>query len=552
MRIRLTRRSALLSACAVCSTLGVTSRPAWAFEYQFDNGVEINFDNTVQYSVIERTAPESSYLGGLMNANDGDNNFSGGIVSNRGDLLTKFDINYQGYGFDTTVDSFYDLAYNQNTKQAAGNPTYNAESEPSNKFPSATVAQAGRNIELRNLFVYGSHTFGNVPVTLRVGRLVNIFGESLFFANNGIAYGTAPVDVERAVSVPNTQAKDLFLPVGQALLSVQPTPSITVDAYYMFEWEKFNFQPVGSYFSPTDILVEGAQRLMYFPPEGYAPGGYLYRAPDQGAANTGQFGIALHYDPPNGNYDIGLYALQYNDTAPQIYVRNALYPTLVAPHALSFGTFQLVYPEHIQIYGLSGSTTYGPTNFAGEVSVRTNEPLESSVELGPEQAANNSDNPAYAVGNTLHYQASAVYLGPGTWLWQGSSWLTEIAADSLLGITKNRSAYAYSLANGTTTTPNHMALGFRTQFTADYFHVLPNLDITVPIGLGYNFMGYAPDSAAFNNTGIDRGGDLTAGVSFSYLNIWTGGISYTRYIAPPGRDNFADRDFVQFNVERTF
>jgi hypothetical protein len=97
-----------------------------------------------------------------------------------------------------------------------------------------------------------------------------------------------------------------------------------------------------------------------------------------------------------------------------------------------------------------------------------------------------------------------------------------------------------------------MALGLRTIVTLTYYEVLPGLDISPNLGLGWNFMGTAPDTPAFNNTAIDRGGDLTLGIGFTYLNNWTGGISYTNYIAPPGRDLYADRDFVSFNAEHTF
>jgi len=543
-------RGLLLTVVAMAAIV-VGSKPAVAYEYQFDNGVNVQFINTLQYSVLERTAPESSYFQNSINGNDGDNNLNAGIVSNRFDLLTKLDISYQGYGFDTSVDSFYDTIYNQNTKQAAGSLTYNAASTPSNKFTAATITQAGKNIELRNLFVYGTHTFGDVPVTLRVGRLVNIFGESLFFANNGIAYGTAPIDIYRATEVPNTQAKDLFLPSGQVLLSVQPTSTISVTAYYQFEWLKYNFIPAGSYFSPADVVDEGGQRIIAAPAgtPGLPPntGLYFYRGPDQSGLSTGQFGLAVHYDPLDANYDLGFYALQYNDSEPQIYVRpGAGMPTFIpgTPNALQIGTYNTVYANHIQIYGMSASTTYGATNFAGEISARTNEDLNSSVTVPPGTTANNTNATLYAKGNTLHYQASAIYIGTSSPIWQGCSWLTEVAGDNLLGFTENRQNFdrAYQ----------HMAFGFRTLFTANYFHVLPGFDLGVPVGLGWNFMGLAPDTQGFNITGIDRGGDLTIGLSGTYHTVWTGGISYTRYIAPPVRDVYADRDFVQFNVERSF
>jgi hypothetical protein len=547
--IALGKRFALLSS-ASAGVLCLLCHPAQAFNVQYDNGVDIRLDNTIQYSILERTAPLNSFLANDPNNNDGDNNLRAGIVSNRVDLLTKLDISYHGYGFDVSADSFYDSVYTQNT-QNTDNYTYNAYSVPASKFPSQTLATAGRNIELRNLFVYGSHDIGGIPVTLQVGRLVNIFGESLFFASNGIAYGTSPIDILRATSVPNTQAQDLFLPVGQALLTVQPTESISIKAYIKFESEKFIFMPVGSYFSTVDLLDEGAERIIAQAPTANSPGLYFYRGPDQRAPVNGQYGIAIHYDPPDADYDLGFYALQYNETAPQIYTFASGSAQFVSPTALSLGTYELIYPTRIQIYGVSGSTTLGPVNYAGEISIRTNDALESNVSLGPGETANNTNDTAYAKGDTLHYQASEVYLGGGNALWQGCSLLTEIAGMNLLAITSHKENYGYALPYGGYSRP-HMALGLRTLFTANYFHVLPGLDVNIPIGLGWNFMGHAPDTPGFNNTGIDRGGDLTVGVSFTYHNVWTGGVSYTRYIAPPQRNPYADRDFVQANVERTF
>jgi hypothetical protein len=97
-----------------------------------------------------------------------------------------------------------------------------------------------------------------------------------------------------------------------------------------------------------------------------------------------------------------------------------------------------------------------------------------------------------------------------------------------------------------------MAHGLRSIFAADYYEVLPGLDLTPSIGIGWNFMGLSPDTTGFNSTGIDRGGDFTFALGATFRNLWTGSISYTRYVAPPGRDLYADRDFAAFNVERTF
>jgi hypothetical protein len=552
-------RHALCSGTA-CVLLICGTGQAHAFTQNFDNGVIVRLDNTIEYSVAERIAPVNTYLGGKFsapNSNDGDDNLRAGIISNRVDLITQFDISDNGYGFDTSLDSFYDTVYNQKTQNTSG-ATYNPASTPDDKFTSATETQAGRNIELRNLFVYGAHDIDGIPVTFRIGRLNNLFGESLLFAGNGIAYGESPIDVERASSVPNTQAKDLFLPVGQVLISAQVSDSISVSAYYKFEWEKFNFIPSGSYFSTADLLDAGGQRIYakalrpYISPESPGEAAYFYRGKDISGSNNGQFGIALHYDPLGSAWDFGVYALQYNDPDPKVYTElKAGAPTPVpsaagSPAALDIGNYQLVYADHIQIYGASTSTTVGPLNLAGELSVRANEDLNSSVTLAPGKTANNSNAAAYAIGDVLHYQVSEVYLGakkPG--LWDASSIIGEAAGENLMAITANKSAFA-------TATSQHMALGIRTVASVTYFEVVSGLDVSPNIGLGWNFMGKSPDTGAFNNTGIDRGGDITFGISTVYLNKWIGGVNYTRYIAPPGRDPYADRDFASINVKTTF
>jgi hypothetical protein len=547
------RGRVLRSATATIALLG-SCLPAHAFTEQFDNGVSVRLDNTIEYSVIERVAPENSYYNtaAAINANDGDNNLRAGIVSNRIDAITEFSITDNGFGFDASADSFYDTVYNQKTQN--GTRTYNPAQQPADKFTSATQTQSGRNIELRNLFIFGSQTIGNIPVSLRVGRLVNLWGESLFNATNGISYGQAPLNPNEAASEPNTQAKNIYLPVGQVDISASLTDSISISGYYEFEWEKYNSKPEGSFLGQSDILDAGGERLAAAPHAGGEA--YFYRGADISGADTGQFGISMHYDPVGSNYDFGLYALQYNDTEPQVYTYvhlgahgpiYTLEPSAPGqPTAYSFGTYRLVYANHIQLYGASTSTTIGPLNLAGEASVRTNDDLNSTVSVSPAQAAHadNSNDPLYATGNTLHYQVNEIYLGPKGPFWDGSSVLGEFGGVNLFAFDKNRENFNRAYRK--------MGLGGRILATLNYYEVLPGLNVNPSIGFGWNFMGKAPDTVVFNNSTADRAGDITFGMSLSYLAVWTGGISYTRYIGSPELTTLSDRDFVQFNVERTF
>jgi hypothetical protein len=546
---RFVQRAILRVALPVSAGLVALPLPAKAFTYEFNNGVQVRFDNNVEYSLGIRTAPTSKQITNNINGNDGDLNLSAGVVSNRTQDITTLDLSDNGYGFDVSAESFYDSAYEsktQNGSQATYNPIGSAS-----KYANGTSALVGRNIELRNLFGYGSFSLGNVPIDFRIGRHTLIWGESLFFPDNGIAYGMAPLDGVEATTEPNAEVKDLFLPVGMASISAQLTDSLRLESYYQFEWEKTIIPPVGSYYSPSDIFDGGGQRIILAQPQlPFFPGAYFFRGRDIRGATTGQFGIALHYDPDASPYDFGIYALQYNDREPQVYISPGVGggPT---PNGISEGQYRLVYPNHIQLYGISGSTTVGAWNIAGEISARMNVPLvNNGVIVGPGEQAGNSNHVLYPTGDAGYAQISTIYLGPATKLWGASSFVAELAGNQLFSVLKNADEFVASNGGG----PGHWnAIGFHGVFTPTYYEVIPGVDLSVPLGLGYNFWGQSPTTHTFNGTDQSHGGVATIGVSAAYLQTWNAALSYNQYFGPVAYGQlYADRSLVTFNLQHTF
>jgi len=543
------QRSLLCFSLPVAAGIAALPLPAYAFTYQFNNGVEVRFDNNVEYSLGVRTGPVSKQLTSNVNANDGDLNLSRGIVSDRIQDITTLDLSENGFGFDASTESFYDSVYEsktQNRSQATYNPIGSAS-----KYPNATGALVGRNIELRNLFGYGTFTLGNIPIDFHIGRHTLIWGESVFFPDNGIAYGMAPLDGVEATSEPNAEARDLFLPVGMASISAQLTDTLRLEAYYQFEWEKTIIPPVGSYYSGSDFFDGGGQRLILAQPElPFFPGAYFFRGRDIRGSTTGQFGIALHYDPESSPFDFGIYALQYNDREPQVYI----YPGLGAgptANGISEGQYRLVYPNHIQLYGVSGSTTIGAWNIAGEISARTNVPLvNNGVTIGFGQQADNNSHVRYPTGDAGYAQISAIYLGPATKLWGASSLEAELAGNQLFRVVKNGDEFVASNGGG----PGHWnALGFHAVFTPTYYEVLPGVDLTVPLGLAYNFWGQSPTTHTFNGTDQSHGGVATIGLGATYLQTWNAVVNYNQYFGSIAYgQQFADRSLVTFNIQHTF
>jgi hypothetical protein len=78
------------------------------------------------------------------------------------------------------------------------------------------------------------------------------------------------------------------------------------------------------------------------------------------------------------------------------------------------------------------------------------------------------------------------FVGPKETYWDSSSLLVEVAGDNLLGFDNNRENFS--------TSQRHMALGFHALGQLTYCEALPGLQLNPYIGLGWNFMGLAPDT----------------------------------------------------------
>lgn len=512
--------------------------------------VKVRWDNTLKYSIAARLkAPATALIGGgdAVNTDDGDRNFHRGLISNRADLLSELDVTYQQMGIRLSGAAWYDTVYNRDT--ANDSPfTYNPLSVPYTRFPEATRHQHGRRAELLDAFMFFKGDVAGMPGIVRVGKHALVYGETLFFGANGIAYAQQPVDVAKLLSVPNTQFKELVRPVSQVSGQVQLRSNVTFAAYYQLRWAEGLLPGAGSYFNSFDILPTGAERLFTGPTTAFL------RAPDQTPKNSGQGGVQLRWSPAGSNVDLGFYAARYHEKSPQLVISPAT------------STFRWVYPENVKTYGVSASTTFGDFNVAAEASVRRNTPLVTSgaADLfgivpamfgGPAAPGNNTDNPAYPVGNSAHFNLSTLATLSPNVLASESTLVAELAWNRLTSITKN----------ATQLDPNaeRDAWGMRAVFTPSYRQVLTGLDIDVPVGLAYFPKG---KSSVVTSFGVDKGGDMSIGINGKYLNEWFVNLGYTHYYGAAGvaaiphgagtvytyKQSLKDRDFVSLSVRRTF
>jgi hypothetical protein len=557
----LARRSVCTSApfgFSLAAALVLCSQAAHAFQVDTGNpDFSLRWDNTVKYSAAWRTQNPSSKLTEgqvALNQDDGDRAFKKGLISNRTDILSELDMSFKNVGARLSGAAWYDTEYqedNDNTDPARAN----ARSVAYDEFTDDTRHLHGGDGELLDAFVYWNGELGDHATSVRAGRHGLVWGESLFFGANGIAGGMGPVDVVKAQSVPNTQFKEITRPVNQLSGTFQLTDAVSLGAFYQLEWEETRLPGAGSYFSTSDTIGEGNERLIVGAPFPAFLGGNanspaaFFHGKDKDAKSSGQGGLQLKYNAETVEY--GLYAIQYNDKTPKLYLK----PSAGAPNFSTgqVGEYYWVYPEDIRALGASFSTTVDEYSFAGEASMRWNMPLVSNGQtVLPGVDADNDNNPLYAVGRTAHINLNVLASFGPNFIANESGLVAEMAWNRLLSVTKNRAALDPNATDD--------GLGFKVVYTPTYRQFFSGVDIGIPVGLSYFPLG---KSAVVSSFGPDNGGDMNIGITATYLDRVTAGLTYTHYYGPEDtnlnganqfnfKQSLKDRDYLSFSVKTTF
>ncbi len=538
------RRSALATALAAASASLCFAPSAHAFKFDTGNpDLRMRWDNTLKYSAAFRVKDRSDLLVADVNYDDGDRNFDKGLISNRFDWLTEFDLRYKNVGARVSGAAWYDTIYNQSNDNDSPF-TNNGTQQDFDEFADDTRELHGRNAELLDAFVFGNFDLGSMRANLRLGQHSLVYGETLFFGANGIADAQGPIDLVKLLTVPSSQFKEVLRPVPQVSGTLQIRPGLSLGAYYQFRWDETKIPGVGSYLSNIDWAGEGTQSLLA------GPGVLWNEIDDVEPDDNGQGGLQLRWSPEGSDFEYGIYFARYHAKTPSSFYFDPV-----------GGTIRTVYGEGIRTFGASATTSIGQLNLAAEASIRHNAPLNSDPQIvlaALGDVADNKDNARYAIGKTAHANLSGIYVLQPNAVWDGGAFLFELAWNRLLSISRNPAA----LDPATT----RDAWGGRMIFSPAYFQVLPGLDIELPVGLGYNFAGRSAAIANFNG-GASYGGDFSLGLNGTYHNVWKFGVSYVRFVG----DEFSfvtpqnsaapvlsfkqtrkDRDFVSFNIQRTF
>ena len=306
----------------------VAFMPTMAIAANFEVGeLDISTTTTLSLGASIRTSEQGCrYVavqnGGCVNelgVSEGVNNDDGNInteawepISTVAKVTAEADISWRNLGLFVRGSAFFDFWGDEKV----GTKTTRFGSRPLKDNLRGDDAQdaARSDAELLDAFVYGEFEAGNTPFSVRVGRQVVNWGESLFIPGGINSY--LPIDVA-ALRTPGAEVKEALKPEPSVYVSVGLPFDFSLEGFYVFGFEKSDLNACGTFFAGHDGYCEGGAYVALNGEFPTAPV-IIPRTFDRDADDQGQFGVALRYyaDWLNDGTELAFYFNRYHSKLP--------------------------------------------------------------------------------------------------------------------------------------------------------------------------------------------------------------------------------------------
>lgn len=400
------------------------SPQARAFTAFENDTVRVQLDSTISYGLMWRVEDRDKDILGLTkggtkhsnNYDDGNMNYSTGLISNALKITSDLDIDAGWIGAFVRGTAFYDY---ENEKGDRG--YYDLSSDARDAV--------GSDIDLLDCYLWITNEVAGMPFQIRVGEQVVSWGESTFIQNSINSINAVNVAKLR---VPGAELKEALTPEGMVYATISPTENFSIEGFYEYDWEETKLDPPGTYFSGADFIGEGAEKLMLgfgaVPDKGDASVADTFmgvpRGKTEDADSQGQYGVALrYYSEALHNTEFSFYAMNIHNhifnmnvqtgdmaalqqagakgaaagqaAAMAVYKKFGVAPgtdprvdaiaaatgkaTGNAVAVDSYGkssTYSTVYEEDLKLYGVGFNTEVAGIGWQGEVSYRPDAPLQ--------------------------------------------------------------------------------------------------------------------------------------------------------------------------------
>ncbi|AZF19777.1 MULTISPECIES: DUF1302 domain-containing protein [unclassified Pseudomonas] len=611
------RRARLPLAVSLASTL---AGPAFGVSFNIGE-IEGSFDSSLSVGASWSTSKANRDLIGANNGGKGLSQTSddGHLNFKRGETFSKIfkgihdlELKYGDTGVFVRGKYWYDFELKDESRLF--------KDISDNNRKEGAKSSGG---QILDAFVYHNYSIADAPGSVRFGKQVVSWGESTFIG--GGINSINPIDVS-AFRRPGAEIKEGLIPVNMFYVSQTLTDNLSAEAFYQLEWDQTVTDNCGTFFSQPDVISDGcSNNLRVLNKRSTIPaaalptlgalgvdvnseGVLVRRGPDRDARDSGQFGMAMHYNFEPLDTEFGAYFMNYHSRAPifsaqgapsSAYTRplgplGALRPLIVAGSSNYF----VEYPEDIRLYGLSFSTTLPTgTAWSGELSYRPNAPVQLSTTdilfagVTPIPGFGNASVLKGSPGQDLHgYNRKEVTQFQTTFTHffdqvMGASRLTtvgEIGVTHVGGLeSKSQARYGRdpvfgpgtlpggfcnalnnSTANGAGL-PNAAGLntncnndgyttatswGYRARAIWEYPDVFAGVNLKPNVVWSHDVKGYSPGPGANFEEGRKA---VSLGLDAEYQNTYTASLAYTNFFG--GKfSTVDDRDFVALSFGANF
>lgn len=427
------------------------------------------------------------------------------------------DLSYKNYGAFVRGNAWYDYELEKGNRPVGNAANGYTPGEPlgDSSFPRE---QRFSGAQLLDAYVYGEWDVAGMPVGVRAGRHALAWGESMLLGG-GINV-INPYDVA-ALRRAGSQLKEALLPVGMVSLSAGLTNELNLSAFYQYEWEATRLDQCGTFFSVFDGIQEGCTTI------DFGAGAPILLGDFNKPENGGQYGFAARYFAAPLNTEFGAYYVNYHNRTPIIGMGSA-------------GRYQIVFPEDVQVIGLSAATSLGGKSVYGEVAYRLDQPVQRDV---PGVLFGGTANRGYDNFNSWNLILGSMFSVPR---FLGSD---ELSVTAEVGYNRTQGLPGGNVYGNTTSS----AWGYSLFASMTYSDAFLGINVVPSLGLNHAVNGVSADGNYVKGTVA-----ATLGVQFEYLKNYVLDINYTANMGKKKDASGAylnqahDRDFIGVAVTVNF
>lgn len=517
-----------------------------AFQLTFDDPTLTGFvDTTVSASTAMRT--ESADKKGGTSMSSGNQTVfpdAGDIYSSPLSALTDIGFTKNNYSFFTRLSYIYDYTILNQDCSNCERPTpapsvagLASGVDLPNGISDQAQTTAGNKFRVLDLYVLGSWDISNHPLNVKVGKQVVNWGESDIIAG-GISQMQNPVDLAKTTT-PGTEVRETLMPQEMVYGAFSVSENVSLEAYYVWNWRKSVFIPVGTFFSPTDLFGDG-----------YNPDlipGVAFAGSDK-QPDGGQWGVALHNIIESWHgADLGIYWVRSHAFAPYINYD----PTSMAGPK---GGYKWVYAQDQDTFAISLNGIVPGTDLAFQTELNYRPNFYDTRQCQNFFGLAGGPIPGCDIENSDVF----TYLGALTY----ATGTTLLDADNLSLVFNINAEWVGDLNKGDPTDPvrpsfrgvsamdapvTDFSWGYVAVAQLDYNNVFANINISPSVVFVHNVEGYAPGaSGAF----VENQRVLRAGVTFKYLSRTSLEFAYSHWLGTAGSSE--DRDNVSAVLKYSF